>query len=215
MSQSLPRPPRLLLVATVVLAATGMILLSLPVNSPSSSTAPSGPAAAASTTRSALPAGTPPAEAGAPPAVDGASQAGVTSPSALPPHGEGIAGDREIQRALESAWPADLAPEDARHLLGAGRDLLRADATGLGRSAWPALFGDPHQAVAPAFASARFRIQAAIARRDGTADRAVVHLVWAGEDRGGTYTDGRITDLYFTRTTSTKGASAWTPQPHA
>ncbi|MEJ8654991.1 hypothetical protein [Streptomyces sp. MS1.AVA.4] len=139
----------------------------------------------------------------------------MASASALPPHGEGIAGDREIQRALESAWPADLAPEDARHLLRAGRDLLRADATGLGRAKWPAFFGDPNQAVAPAFTSARFRIQAVIARRDGAADRAVVHLVWAGEDRGGTYTDARITDLYFTRTTSTKGASAWNPQPQA
>jgi hypothetical protein len=95
-------------------------------------------------------------------------------------------------------------------LLAAGRALLRADATGLGRDQWPTVFPDRDQAVAPAFT--RFRIQAAIARRDSGADHAVVHLAWAASDRGGTYTDGRITDLYFTRT-SKKGASAWTPQP--
>ncbi|WP_234441854.1 hypothetical protein [Streptomyces sp. WM6386] len=48
--------------------------------------------------------------------------------------------------------------------------------------------------MAPAFASARFRIQAAIARQDGRLDKAVVHLVWAGMDRGGPFTDLRITD---------------------
>ncbi|WP_432198324.1 hypothetical protein [Streptomyces sp. bgisy027] len=66
--------------------------------------------------------------------------------------------------------------------------------------------------MAPAFAVARFRIQAAIARRDGSPDKAVVHLVWAGQDRGGTYTDLRITDLSFTRII-TKGAVTWIPQP--
>ncbi|WP_346186463.1 hypothetical protein [Streptomyces osmaniensis] len=66
--------------------------------------------------------------------------------------------------------------------------------------------------MAPAFATARFRIQAAIARRGGRPDTAVVHLVWAGQDRGGTYTDLRITDLSFTRTIK-KGTVTWTPQP--
>jgi hypothetical protein len=71
------------------------------------------------------------------------------------------------------------------------------------------MFGDRSaKAVAPAFS--RFRIQAAIARKDERASRAVVHLVWAAADRGGTYTDGRITDLVFIRT---NGASPWTPLP--
>ncbi|MEU6511011.1 hypothetical protein [Streptomyces sp. NPDC046942] len=135
--------------------------------------------------------------------------------AALPPHGEGVAGDRAIQQALETAWPADLDTRDDRELLTAGRQLLRADATGIGRTQWPAYFRDTDQAIAPAFASTRFRIQAAIARRDGSPDRAVVHLVWAGCDRGGTCTDNRITDLHFTRTTSTTkgGSSAWIWQP--
>ncbi|MFD7708589.1 hypothetical protein [Streptomyces sp. NPDC059786] len=120
-----------------------------------------------------------------------------------------MAGDRAIQQALEAAWPADLSIEDERHLRAAGQALLRADATGAGRARWPHVFGAPGRAVAPAFAAARFRVQAVIARRDGAAGQAVVHLVWAGADRGGTYSDGRITDLHFTRSTA-KGATTWT-----
>ncbi|MFI6662285.1 hypothetical protein ACIBL8_43015 [Streptomyces sp. NPDC050523] len=133
--------------------------------------------------------------------------------SALPPHGEGVAGDQVIQRSLQAAWPADLPAADQRELLVAGRALLRADATGIGRAKWPTVFRGPDRALAPAFAPARFRIQAAIARRAGDPTKAVAHLVWAGTDRGGTFTAGRITDWYFTRTTSKKGASTWTPQP--
>ncbi|MFC9931669.1 hypothetical protein [Streptomyces sp. NPDC127190] len=98
-------------------------------------------------------------------------------------------------------------------MLAGGRSLLRADATGVGRAKWPTVFPASHPAVAPAFATARFRIQAAIARRDGSPDKAVVHLVWAGTDRGGTFTDLRISDWHFNRTTSKRGAATWTPQP--
>ncbi|MGW7410223.1 hypothetical protein ACWGI9_42235 [Streptomyces sp. NPDC054833] len=135
------------------------------------------------------------------------------SASALPPRGEGISGDRAIQQALEAAWPADLPARDEPQLLAAGRALLRADATGIGRAKWPGVFPHSGRGLAPAFGTGRFRIQAAIARRDGADDRAVVHLVWSGADRGGTFTDGRITDWHFTRTTSKKGASWWTPLP--
>ncbi|MEU1533939.1 hypothetical protein [Streptomyces fagopyri] len=132
---------------------------------------------------------------------------------ALPPHGEGPAGDRVIQQTLETTWPADLSPTDEQELRVLGTALLRADATGVGRADWPDVF-DPHQAVAPAFATVRFRVQAVIARRHGTGARAaVVHLVWAATDRGGTYTDGRISDRYFTRSTSKKGVPTWKPQP--
>ncbi|MFC8094668.1 hypothetical protein [Streptomyces sp. NPDC057301] len=133
--------------------------------------------------------------------------------SALPRHGEGPAGDRAVQKSLEAAWGADLPAAEEKELLTAGRALLRADATGIGRAQWPAVFPGSGEGVAPAFATARFRIQAAIARRDGRPGQAVVHLVWAGTDRGGTFTDLRITDWHFTRTTSRKGASTWTPQP--
>ncbi|MFJ9544385.1 hypothetical protein ACIRPX_45285 [Streptomyces sp. NPDC101225] len=126
-----------------------------------------------------------------------------------------MAGDRAIQQSLQAAWPADLSSADQRTLLTAGRALLRADATGIGREKWPAVFPDSGQAVAPAFATARFRIQAAIARRSSGPTKAVVHLVWAGTDRGGTFTDNRITDWHFTRTVTKKGAFIWTPYPRS
>ncbi|MFC9916373.1 hypothetical protein [Streptomyces sp. NPDC127197] len=210
-----PRSPCLLLIATMVLAVAGVFLLAQPYK----------PNASASRTpsRAAAPAARPSSITGEDPAVSspGPSKTTTATPtesaiaSALPPHGEGVAGDRAIQQALEAAWLADLAAEDERQLLTAGRELLRADATGIGRARWPGVFPNSGQGLAPAFGAARFRIQAAIARRDGTEDRAVVHLVWAGADRGGSFTDGRITDWHFTRTTSKKGASTWTPQPRA
>ncbi|WP_455362576.1 hypothetical protein [Streptomyces sp. SYSU K21746] len=210
-----PRSPRLLLIATLVLAVAGVVLLALPPR-PSASASPTPPPGAASAARASDSLASGHRAASRAPTSDTSAATPTKSAiaSALPPHGEGVAGDRFIQQALEAAWPADLAAEDERHLRAVGRELLRADATGIGRETWPTVFGDRDQAVAPAFATARFRVQAIIARRDGAADRAVVHLVWAGTDRGGTYTDGRITDLHFTRTTSKKeGEPTWTPQP--
>ncbi|MFC5220057.1 hypothetical protein [Streptomyces coerulescens] len=204
---TLPRSPRLLLLSTVVLAVAGIALLSIPhgqERSTPSSTAytTAGPP---SSTASALASGTapPPAPAASPrPAVE----------SALPPHGDSAAGDQAVQWNLEAAWPADLQATDEQELLTAGRALLRADATGIGRAKWPGIFPSQNQAIAPAFATTRFRIQAAVARQDGSPDKAVVHLVWAGQDRGGTYTDLRVTDWHFIRSTKT-GATTWTPQP--
>lgn len=206
-----PRSPRLLLVSTVLLAFAGAALLAVP-HPPRPSPAPALPATADPS----------PATRGHPAGKTSGSTASPTAPaqsapevleSALPPHGEGVAGDRAIQRSLQAAWPADLPAGDERELLAAGRALLYADATGVGRAQWPDVFPDAGQEVAPAFATARFRIQAAIARRDGSPDRAVVHLLWAGVDRGGTFTDLRITDWHFARTASKKGAAPWTWQP--
>ncbi|OQR63419.1 hypothetical protein B6E66_13835 [Streptomyces maremycinicus] len=210
MTPSPARSPRALLIATVVLAVAGAALLRVPH-------APNAPAAAAPP-RAAVPtAGAPAAAPGGPAGPDASTAATAPAQAARagvpPPHGEGVAGDRAVQRSLEDAWPADLAADDARTLLAAGRGLLRADATGIGRAQWPALFGDPDRALAPAFATSGFRIQAAVARRDGSPDKAVVHLVWAGTDRGGTSTDRRITDWLFTRTSTRGGGSAWTPRP--
>jgi hypothetical protein len=214
MTTSSPRSPRLLLIATLVLAVAGGVLLALP-HRPSASDSPTPPPGAASAARTSDSPASGHRAASRAPASDTTAATPTTSAiaSALPPHGEGVAGDRAIQQALEAAWPADLAADEERQLCTVGRELLRADATGIGRAKWPTVFVDRDQAVAPAFATARFRVQAVIARRDA-AGQAVVHLVWAGADRGGAYTDGRITDLHFTRTTSKKeGGPAWTPQP--
>ncbi|MER6370140.1 hypothetical protein ABT255_17465 [Streptomyces mirabilis] len=213
MTTSPARSPRLLLIVTVVLVVAGVILLTVP----QTASAPAASAPPRATAPTARPTATAPGSRAAQTSALAQATASTASThsansSALPPHGEGVAGDAAIQKSLEDAWPADLAADDEHKLLAAGRGLLRADATGVGRAKWPALFGDPDQAIAPAFATARFRIRAAVARRDGSPDKAVVHLVWAGADRGGTYTDRRITDWYFART-STKGASTWTPQP--
>lgn len=210
---TIPRSPRLLMLSTALLAVVGVALLGMPHGQQPPAPTASLPAHATTDPSPAAPTPTTDAPAVGTPASTPAASTPAAGASALPPHGEGTAGDAAIQKALEAAWPPDLPSGDARELLAAGRDLLRADATGIGRAHWPAVFPASRQGLAPAFATGRFRIQAAIARRDGSPDKAVVHLVWAGTDRGGTFTDGRITDWHFTRTNTLKGASTWTPQP--
>lgn len=204
------RSPRWLLLSTVLFAFAGVVLLSLPQGQDSPVPATTAPAAS-DQPAAALGPGAGKGPAGVEPSVTPTGSPSA-SPSALPPHDDGPAGDRAVQASLEAAWPADLPHADERTLLTAGRALLRADATGIGRAQWPSVFPSSSQAVAPAFAIARFRIQAAIARQDGGPDKAVVHLVWAGQDRGGTFSDLRITDLSFTRVIK-KGTVTWTPQP--
>ncbi|MGA5454168.1 hypothetical protein ACPCVO_47060 [Streptomyces umbrinus] len=206
-----PRSPRLLLLSTVVLAVLGVAVLGVPHGQEPSAPEPSSTATADPSSAASAPPDDKGTVETAPSPAPVASTPSVME-SALPPHGEGMAGDRAVQQSLEEAWPADLPADDEQMLLAAGRGLLRADATGAGRAKWPDAFRDSGQAVAPAFATARFRIQAAIARRDGRPNKAVVHLVWAGRDRGGTFTDLRITDWFFTRAIK-KGATTWTPQP--
>jgi hypothetical protein len=205
--------PWLLLALTVALAAVAAILL-LPavaaddtarprgaVHSPAamggSTDAPGGGRAQADVHSSAPPAPMAPATK---------SAAAVE----LPPRGDGRAGDRQIQEVLERSWPADFPKRQAADLVAVGRAVLIADVTGLGRGRFPTAFRD-HSGplVAPAFS--RVRIQAAIARKDTTTPgQAIVHLVWAGADRGGTYTDGRLADLTFRHR---QGDAAWTPLP--
>ena len=117
--------------------------------------------------------------------------------------------DAAVQSHLERSWPADLPAATALRLVRDGEAVLRADATGGGRDRWPTVFGTSR---AGAGEFSRLRIQAAIARRDGSSRQAVVHLLWAGADPGGSYAENRVTDLYFTLT-STEGHSVWTPQP--
>ncbi|PKV82624.1 hypothetical protein [Streptomyces sp. TLI_146] len=211
-----PRSPQLLVLSTVMLAVAGIALLSVPDwRGPlSEPTAPTGHATTGrSSVRSASPSSTLAPDTSDAATSPRSSPTATVSVSALPPHGEGLGGDAVIQGSLESAWPADLAPADERVLLDAGRALLRADTTGLGRAQWPTVFAASGQALAPALSTARWRVQAAIARRNGAADRAVVHLVWAAVDRAGTFRDGRITNWHFTRTLSKEEGSTWIPQP--
>ena len=101
-----------------------------------------------------------------------------------------------MQRTLDHAIPADLPTATAKRLTALCRAVWTAEVTGAGRQRWPRYF------TADAAADARYtrvRIQAAIARRDGSASRAVVRLVWAGTDPSGTYLDGRTATVHFTR----------------
>ncbi|MFH8492193.1 hypothetical protein [Streptomyces longisporoflavus] len=210
--RSRPGAPWLLLAATLVLAACSYLLLNTgPPSPPASGDRPTARTSPPDTPQTRQPAG--PAASTRSPHTDTSSPSPSPSTAAmLPPRGEGRAADQQIQKLLEEAWPADLPQAQEQQLRRDGAALLRADATGIGRDRFPTVFGEPSDraVVAPAFS--RLRIQAAIARKDqdGTAGRAVVHLVWAAADRGGTYTDNRITDLYFRRT---KGDGPWTPLP--
>ncbi|MGW2081315.1 hypothetical protein ACWCOW_31045 [Streptomyces sp. NPDC001939] len=203
----------LLLTLTTALTALGGMLL-LPAVQADDASRPSGPvhSAAAKASPTDAPSGRPaPTDrhpsaptAQTPPATKNAQAA------ELPPRGEGRAGDRQIQEVLESSWPADLPRRQAADLVAVARAVLIADVTGVGRDRFPTAFPDQEgPLVAPAFS--RVRIQAAIARKDTTTPgQAIVHLVWAGADRGGTYTDGRLADLTFNHR---REGSAWTPLP--
>ncbi|MEV0254716.1 hypothetical protein AB0H82_10700 [Streptomyces sp. NPDC050732] len=200
-----PRAPWLLLACTLLFALGGCMLLEAAPGRPaedgqSPAAAASGPQARQTPRTARRPAeitrGEEPARSSAP------------GPAVREPRRSGRATDREIQQQLQSAWPADLPAAQEQQLRHQAAALLQADATGVGRARFPRLFGArPTGAVAPAFS--RLRIQAAIARRDGAADRAVVHLVWAAADRGGTFTDGRTSRYAFHRS---KGAGTWMPR---
>ncbi|MFF0698485.1 hypothetical protein ACFYU4_38355 [Streptomyces tendae] len=158
------RSPRLLLTTTLILAAVGAAMLTWPDQS--------GLREASAPARQAVtfPKGHPsPSSSSAQPAARNTPENAEASPSgpapsplasvwALPPHGEGTAGDRAIQQTLDTAWPADLDAVDERQLLTAGRALVRADATGVGRDRWPGYFGAGQEVAPPAFAPARFRV---------------------------------------------------------
>ena len=219
MTSSLSAPPtqipgRVLVAAAVGLAATGCVLVSLGLSgSPAAptkpSTAGSGPALpvthASTRTGSAAPTSEPTAQlrSTARTTVSATAATPSTTASELPPPGSGPTANPIVQRALDRAIPADLPTATARQLTALGRAVWAAEVTGTGRTRWPRYFnGD---AAADALYS-RVRIQAAIARRDGSTGRAVVRLVWAGADPSGTYLDDRTATVHFTH----EGVS-WNP----
>ncbi|MET8508720.1 hypothetical protein ABZV60_29385 [Streptomyces sp. NPDC004787] len=124
-------------------------------------------------------------------------------PSGLPLSGEGPAGDPVVQHILDSSTPADLPAPTARRLVDLAVRIWHAETTGTGREHWPTYFTDP-TLRAP---YRDVRVQAAIARRDGSrGDRAVVRLVWAGTSPMGTTEDSRPAEVHFQRY-----GQAWEP----
>ncbi|MFG3721265.1 hypothetical protein ACGF8D_26040 [Streptomyces massasporeus] len=172
-----PRSPRLLLLSTVMLAVAGVALPGVPHGQEQPAPASTAHAVTDPSSAATVPSASKPT-AGTAPAATSAASAPPVVESALPPHGEGVAGDLAVQLSLEAAWPADLPARDEQQLRAAGHALLRADATGVGRAEWPEVWPDSGQVVVPAFATARFRIQAAIARRDGARTRR--WSIWVG-----------------------------------
>ncbi|MGW6317577.1 hypothetical protein [Streptomyces sp. NPDC055099] len=209
MQQPVPRATWLLLACTLALSSCGYLLWGGETVPPHAKAEGPQPGSRAQRTPGAHP---------TPHALTSTENARPLAPNSTPPRahtpippppGDGRAADRQIQNLIEEAWPADLPVTQERQLRQDGALLLRADATGEGRERFPQVFGDrPTQQVAPAFS--RLRIQAAIARKDQQTGRAVVHLVWAAVDRGGTYADGRVSDLTFHRP---KGHGPWTALP--
>ncbi|MEE1775584.1 hypothetical protein AB0D58_29155 [Streptomyces sp. NPDC048210] len=194
------------------LAATGcaLVVYAMPTSTGSGpATARSSSPPAFETQDPTTPVGGPAADAGPPEATIPAEPVHDSAPSApgqeevLPEPGAGPRADPLVQRALERAVPADLAPADERQLTVLGRAVWLAEVTGADRAKWPSYF------PAPGMTSgySRVRIQGLIARRDTEhqAD-AVVHLVWAGADPSGTFLDGRTATLRFTHQ-----AGTWIP----
>jgi hypothetical protein len=218
-SSSLSSPParipgRVLVAAAVALAAAGCLLVTLglsgspaaPARPSAANAGPASPVTQASTrTGSAPPTGEPTHRTRL--TATTTVSANAASPSAtaseLPPPGSGPAADPIVQRALDQAIPADMPTAIARRLTALGRAVWTAEVTGTGRQRWPHYFTTTPAADA---LYTRVRIQAAIARQDGSTGRALVHLVWAGADPSGTYLDGRTATVHFTR----EGVS-WNP----
>ncbi|MCX5174271.1 hypothetical protein [Streptomyces virginiae] len=199
-----------LLTAAVLLAGTGMLMLSTGLTSttieqpsrPRGSVAPTdrpGPTAPApnrpTSSRASAPDVSPRTTSGSPwpataaptataPSPADAMPGGAAPASQLPPPGEGPAADPLIQQALDRAGRSDLPPADEQHLVT------------VGRAAW----------LAETVRYTQVRIQATTARREPDRDGAVVRLVWAGADPAGTYLDGRTAALHYIR----NGEGSWT-----
>ncbi|MFI1154743.1 hypothetical protein [Streptomyces sp. NPDC020817] len=127
------------------------------------------------------------------PQPDGPAPRVNSTPGELPPPGSGPAAAPLIQRALDRVSSPDLAPDDERALLDAGRAAWLAETVGY----------------------TRVRIQAATARRNlNAADGqlgAVVRLVWAGADPAGTLLDGRPATLLYTQNGKGSWKRTWQP----
>ncbi|WP_051774634.1 hypothetical protein [Streptomyces sp. NRRL S-237] len=186
-----------LLVAAVLLAGTGMLMLSTGLT-PATIEQPSGTRGSVGPTDRPGPTAPDPdpdrpASSGASatasptataPSPTDATPGGAAPASELPPPGEGPAADPLIQQALDRASRSDLPPADEQHLVTAGR------------AAW----------LAETVRYTQVRIQATTARREPDRDGAVVRLVWAGADPAGTYLDGRTAALHYIRI----GEGSWT-----
>lgn len=168
--------------AAVALALLGMWLLLPDQDGGSNAAAPS--AVRAAEERVENPASVPSlptaekSSSGSQPPSAGAS---ATPPSehdgaVLAPPGEGPAGDQALRRELARLSPPDLAPAVEEQLAGRARRDLMDDTAAVYR---------------------QVRVQAALARRGGSDEQALVHLVWAGSGPDGEFREGRTTTVRY------------------
>ncbi|GGW17317.1 hypothetical protein GCM10010264_72320 [Streptomyces globisporus] len=205
------RGPAALIIATVLLAATGMVLIGIGTSSSPTAVSTPGPESPATpvvpTSRSH------PGAAERSAAAGSSASVSASSPSAsppgrqnLPPSMSGPEADPVVQRALDDAVPPDLPTDIANEVAELGVEVWLAEVTGRGRERWPDYFTD--RGARTAFYT-RVRVQAAIGRKDPVGPGAVVHLVWAGAGPAGTFMDGRTATVRFIRD---ERSGTWTPQ---
>ncbi|MFH9118538.1 hypothetical protein [Streptomyces globisporus] len=208
------RGPAALIIATVLLAATGMVLVGIGTSSSRTAVSTPGPESPATpvvpTSRSHPGVAERSVVAGS---SASASASAAPSPSAslaggenLPPSMSGPTADPVVQRALDGAVPADLPTRIAHEVAELGVEVWLAEVTGRGRERWPDYFSD--RGARTAFYT-RVRVQATIGRKDPVGPGAAVHLVWAGAGPAGTFMDGRTATVRFIRD---ERSGTWTPQ---
>jgi hypothetical protein len=187
------RPAGLVLAtASLVLALSGISVISHALHHPGQPAAPA-PARSARPVTPASPAT--PRGSRRPPTPaerDGSGPSSSSAPVNQMVAGGGPAGDHAIQEVLEASTPRNLPPGTEQQLTALGRKVWLAEATGAGRAAWPGYF----RRTDTRFTYTRVRIQAAIARAT-SAGRAQVILVWAGTDPGGKTEEDRPATVAF------------------
>ncbi|MEU5560993.1 hypothetical protein AB0H47_33555 [Streptomyces globisporus] len=205
------RGPAALIIATVLLAATGMVLIGIGTSSSPTAVSTPGPE---SPDPPVVPTNRPhPGTAERSAAAGSSASVSASSPSAsppgrqnLPPSMSGPTADPVVQRALDDAVPANLPTDIANEVAELGKEVWLAEVTGRGRDRWPDYFTDRGARTA---VYTRVRVQAAIGRKDPAGPGAVVHLVWAGAGPAGTFMDGRTATVRFIRD---ERSGTWTPQ---
>ncbi|MFF4344721.1 hypothetical protein ACFY00_32975 [Kitasatospora sp. NPDC001540] len=112
--------------------------------------------------------------------------------------------DSYLQQVLEQTQPADLPPAQEQQLVALASQVLLADLTGQGRSAFASYFGG-QAATAP---WSDVRVQAAIARRHQGGGDVDAHLVYAGTDPHGQAQERQTITIMLTQSA---GGADWLP----
>jgi hypothetical protein len=144
----------------------------------------------------------------APEPTAAASTSGLPSKAARTAPADLLAGDvpdSYLQQVLEQTQPADLSSALEQRLVAVAGQVLLADLTGRGRSAFPGYFGG--RSATAAWRSVR--IQAGIAqRRPGSSTEVDAHLVYAGIDPRGQALERQDITIVLA---PAAGGSGWRP----